>query len=351
MTEQFWAKTGKGEIKDGFVQYHPVICHLADTATVAMEIVRNYLSESAIDTLKKGLGIQDEESLIRCCGFLAGCHDLGKVSPAFQFQVSKVGKALLGDNLYDLWLNMPDRKTPHGLVTAKTMPEFLLDSGLGSHLTKREASTLARRLAIIVGGHHGFFPSQFEIGELDDDLCGMGEDDELQWRRFSQRIFEQLQGSVKLTEIDFPSDCDNAAAMILAGLTTVSDWIASDPKKDGGFPYANDDVSFEEYQVKLPDLAKNALEQMGWMKAVKDKPMEFSELFPDIEELRALQSASIDLARTLTPPCLVMIEASMGEGKTEAALYLADYLQHQTSAVVSILDYQRRRRVMPCGNG
>jgi CRISPR-associated endonuclease/helicase Cas3 len=332
MTERFWAKTGKGEIKDDSVQYHPVICHLADTATVAMEIIRSYLSQSAIDTLQKGLGIQDKESLIRCCGFLAGCHDLGKVSPAFQFQVSEVGKALLGDNLYDLWLKMPDRKTPHGLVTAKTMPEFLLDSGLGSHLTKCKASRLARRLAIIVGGHHGFFPSQTEIEDLDEELCGTDEDSEWRLQRFSQRVFEQLQGYVKLTELDFPSDCDNAAAMILAGLTTVSDWIASDPKADGGFPYKKDDVSFEDYQAELPDLAKNALEQMGWMKAVKKQPMEFTELFSDITELRALQSASIDLSQTLTPPCLVMVEASMGEGKTEAALYLADYLQHQTSA-------------------
>jgi CRISPR-associated endonuclease/helicase Cas3 len=332
MTERFWAKTGQGEFENGSPQYHPVICHLADTAAVAMKIVRSYLSRSAIDTLKKGLGIQDEESLIRCCGFLAGCHDLGKVSPAFQFQVSKVGKALLGDNLYDLWLKMPDRKTPHGLVTAKTMPEFLLDSGLGSHLTNRKASQLARRLAIIVGGHHGFFPSQAEIGDLDDDLCGMGEDNEWQLQRFSQQIFEQLRGYVKLTETDFPSDCDNAAAMILAGLTTVSDWIASDPKEDGGFPYKKDGVSFEEYQVKLSDLAKNALEQMGWMKAKKGQELTFGELFPKNPIPRPLQQASIDLATTLVPPCLVMVEASMGEGKTEAALYLADYLQHQTSA-------------------
>jgi CRISPR-associated endonuclease/helicase Cas3 len=53
MTERFWAKTGKGEFENGSPQYHPVICHLADTASVAMEIVRSYLSQSAIDTLKK----------------------------------------------------------------------------------------------------------------------------------------------------------------------------------------------------------------------------------------------------------------------------------------------------------
>jgi CRISPR-associated endonuclease/helicase Cas3 len=35
MNERFWAKTGKGEFRsDGQPEYHPVICHLADTAAV-----------------------------------------------------------------------------------------------------------------------------------------------------------------------------------------------------------------------------------------------------------------------------------------------------------------------------
>jgi CRISPR-associated endonuclease/helicase Cas3 len=160
MSAKFWAKTGQGEMReDGQPKYHPVICHLADTAAVAMAIVRDYLSDSAIATLEKGLGLQGE-SLIKCCGFLAGCHDLGKVSPAFQFQVSEVGKALVGEHFYDLWTKLPDVKTPHGLVTAKTMPEFLLDAGLKDLLSDRKAERLARKLAVIVGGHHGYFPSR-----------------------------------------------------------------------------------------------------------------------------------------------------------------------------------------------
>ena len=69
MQARFWAKTGKGEFKDdGQPYYHPVICHLADTASVAMAIVRTYLSESALETLGRGLGLSGE-NLIRCCGF------------------------------------------------------------------------------------------------------------------------------------------------------------------------------------------------------------------------------------------------------------------------------------------
>lgn len=218
MTERFWAKTGDAKFENGSPQYHPVICHLSDTAAVAMEIVRNYLSQSAIDRLEIGLDLQGE-SLIKFCGFIAGSHDLGKVSPAFQFQVSEVGKALVGENIYNVWNDLKPEfkkgKTPHGTVTAKTLPHFLIELGIEKNLSKK--------LAKIVGGHHGFFPSNKDIQDLEDLLAGTKEESIWQWRRFSHEIFIQLQNFVELTESDLPTQCNNAAAMLIAGLTTVSD--------------------------------------------------------------------------------------------------------------------------------
>ncbi len=324
MTVRFWAKTGQGAFENGSPQYHPVICHLADTAAVAMEIVRNYLSRSAIERLEIGLGLQGE-ALIRFCGFIAGSHDLGKVSPAFQFQVSDVGKALVGENIYNLWDNLPTEirkgKTPHGTVTAKTLPDFLIELGIEKKLSKK--------LAAIVGGHHGFFPSNKDIQALDDLLAGTKEGSA--WRRFSHEIFLQLRDFVKLTTTDVPSKCDNAAAMLVAGLTTVSDWIASNPDENSGFPYAND-RSFAEYAIELPDKARQALTAIGWTKITQGQPLTFGELFPQNPIPRPLQDAAIELSKDLKPPCLVLVEASMGEGKTEAALYLADGLQHHAGA-------------------
>jgi CRISPR-associated endonuclease/helicase Cas3 len=329
---RFWAKTGKAEFEDGQPKYHPVICHLADTAAVAMEIVRSHLSPVARKHMAQGLGLPDDESLIRFCGFMAGSHDLGKVSPAFQFQVSDVGKILAGETLYDCWSSLPrerrqPRNAPHGLVTAATLPDYLVELGVGKELSTRKAKQLARRLAGIVGGHHGFFPSQQEIDELDKAIAGT--DERSIWRQHSLRIFQQLRDFVKLTLPDLPNQCNNAAAIILAGLTTVSDWIASNPEKDSGFLYANDEA-FETYQTGLEAKAKNALAKQGWKQPQIGKPLEFMELFSFIKTPRPLQDAAIQLKDRLKPPCLVMVEASMGEGKTEAALYLADHLQHQS---------------------
>lgn len=329
---KFWAKTGRGELQDnGQPKYHPVICHLADTAAVAMAIVRSHLSPIARQHLAQGLGLPDGESLVRFCGFMAGSHDLGKVSPAFQFQVSEVGKLLAGETLYDCWSSLPrerqnPRNAPHGLVTAATLPDFLVEIGVGRGLSKRHANRLARKLGTIVGGHHGFFPSQQEIGDLDSAIAGT--DERSVWRQHSLTIFQQLQSFVQLTAEDVPKQCDNAAAMILAGLTTVSDWIASNPEEKSGFPYANDEP-FETYQAGLAEKAKQALKAQGWSHLETGKALSFTELFPFPP--RPLQDVAIRLTDGLTPPCLVIVEASMGEGKTEAALYLADHLQHQSA--------------------
>ncbi len=328
--ERFWAKTGETNFQENVPYYHPVICHLADTAAVAMAIVRDYLSPLAITTLEAGLGLSGE-SLIKCCGFLAGCHDLGKVSPVFQFQRGDLGKALIGSEIYDGWLRLSKErravKAPHGTITAATLPDFLIEVGLGQQLTKKLSKRLARRLAAIVGGHHGFFPSDQEINSL--DTAQSGADERSVWRKFSRVIFEQLRDFVGLTTEDLPNQCGNGAAMLLAGLTTVSDWIASNADF---FPYA-DSKPFNEYSPNLAKQAKTALTAMGWAQVVQGKTLTFAELFPEIKNsLRPLQEAAIQLSENLQPPCLILMEASMGEGKTEAALYLADYLQHGCTA-------------------
>ncbi|MFS8882699.1 CRISPR-associated helicase Cas3' [Synechococcus sp. R55.3] len=312
---RFWAKTGQGQFRDnGQPLYHPVLCHLADTAAVAMEIVKTYLSPVARRQLSAGLGLEGDP-LVRFCGFMAGCHDLGKVSPAFQFQVSEVGKALVGANLYDLWRSYPTtgQETPHGTVTAATLPGFLEELGL--------QKKLARRLAEIVGGHHGFFPTSQDIQSLFSDDVGRGV-----WIPFRREIFRQLRDFVGLRTEELPDRCNNAAAMMLAGLTTVSDWIASNSES---FPYANDEP-FEAYAPGLAEKAQQALKAQGWVAPTTGAPLAFETLFDFITKPRPLQMAAIDLRDKLAPPCLVMVEASMGEGKTEAALYLADHLQHQT---------------------
>jgi CRISPR-associated endonuclease/helicase Cas3 len=75
------------------------------------------------------------------------------------------------------------------------------------------------------------------------------------------------------------------------------------------------------YSAFNRELNDPGLGWLGWTQSFEKKS--FKDLF-NLNTRRPLQDAIIDLADTLKEPGIVIIEAPMGEGKTEAALYLAD---------------------------
>jgi len=118
--------------------------------------------------------------------------------------------------------------------------------------------------------------------------------------------------------------------MIFAGIVSVADWIGSNSTY---FPCAVDDfglferIDATEYFKYADRQAQKALTELGWTGWPKaEKKLSFAELFPELSAypLRGVQRAAIDVADLLTTPSIVVIEAPMGEGKTEAAMYLAD---------------------------
>ncbi|WP_341829627.1 CRISPR-associated helicase Cas3', partial (plasmid) [Synechococcus elongatus PCC 11802] len=202
---------------------------------------------------------------------------------------------------------------PHGSITACTLPQFLEEQG--------QDKKVAKLLAQVVGGHHGFFPSQRELQHLNLQAIGAGA-----WLTFRQEIFQQLWDFVGLQPSDLPKTCSNAAIVLLAGLTTVSDWIASN--KDPETEYAGDQA-FSEYQQGLEEKAAAALDSLGWVASPSPSEGNFQTLF-GIETPRPLQEQAIAISATPESSSVqqfVLIEALMGEGKTEAAVYLADRWQ------------------------
>ena len=264
--------------------------------------------------MSRALGLGDDEDAAgKWCGFLAGLHDLGKASPAFQLQVpgtrADLERCLRG---IDLPIDrMPGaRRTPHGTITAATLPNILVEL---FQMDRR----LARTLGAVVGGHHGTFPTSWEILNLPLADRGRGE-----WDGHRREMVVELAKFIGcLAGYKVPTRIDPATAMKLAGFVSVADWVGSDAHF---FPYATPD-SLAAYTRIAGDMAEAALLHLGWTNTSHPKlPMDFTDLFPRIRQPNDLQKGVESIAADLRGPAMVIIEAPMGEGKTEAAMYLAD---------------------------
>jgi CRISPR-associated endonuclease/helicase Cas3 len=128
-------------------------------------------------------------------------------------------------------------------------------------------------------------------------------------------------------------DDDQSYLMVLAGLTTVADWVGSNQTF---FPPVGDRDNccddraerVREYFTRAGVQAERALAELGWH-GPTDLPREqptFRELFKylSLPSVRDLQQAAAAHAARLDGPTLFLVESPMGEGKTEAAFCLAD---------------------------
>ena len=247
------------------------------------------------------------------CAFLAGLHDLGKASPDFQLQVGKVSaevtKRLRGIGLPVKPGHGP-KTTPHGTITADVLPRILVNRfGLDGKA--------ARNFGVVVGGHHGVFPTSLAIRKVSVSAKG-----NQKWDDHRLFLVDQLAKVLGMPRDRLPHALDNATAMVFAGFVSVADWVGSNTKF---FPYAIP-LSAMTYTDDAKTRAREALDNLGWqLQPPQQNVRGFTELFPGIQKPNDLQRSVESLGADLNEPGLVIIEAPMGEGKTEAAIYLADH--------------------------
>ncbi len=303
-----WAKLPYGEKSPD--SFHPLLCHLIDVAVVARAIWRDVLSATARRAMSKTLGLSELQTE-RWIVYLAALHDLGKASPAFQLREEAQHLAGLYSNLGTTPLGIKASDCPHGRVTAKELPDLL---GI-----KRG---LAKCLSVAIGGHHGLFPTSDDLmNRCPIDGAGRGA-----WKQVRREISEYLARLIEVSPDVSPKQADHAALLFIAGLVSVADWIGSN---DEFFPYLVSDwrnlprTDPREYMNLASIQAENALKRLGWVGWTQSTDLlSFTQLFPFSP--RPLQETAINVAEKMEGIGIVIIEAPMGEGKTEAALYLTD---------------------------
>lgn len=296
---QFWAK--KRTAHDGAEVRYPLLYHMVDTAMVARAMWDLCLHAGAKRFCTRQLGV-DELRARDAVSRWAGLHDIGKASPGFQCR-DEVTKQELAKRGFDITGTIE-----HGTVTAAILKGFLRNN---------VSPELARKVSVAVGGHHGVFPRSKEVNSAQLGLR--------LWPNSQKALYDTFTGLCgNAPPSPIASDPVPAFFMFLAGLTSVADWIASN---ETFFSIERPlDASIEAHMAYAQEQAEKALGALFWKGWHPSSAVAtFHELFPMIAEERPLQTETESMAHLVADrPGLAIIEAPMGEGKTEAAMYLAD---------------------------
>lgn len=211
----------------------------------------------------------------------SACHDVGKVSPCF---VEKLRRACTVE-----WDTLP--MLP---VNPDLEREWGGHAGVSQVAAKAEGAP--RWVPEILGQHHGYSP--VVTGKhADAEVFGSGT-----WQAQRRALIDDLKQRLGM---DWPEPQSVAQARLLAGLTSVADWIGS------GRHFEN---PADPWQPRIAQ----ALDEAGFVPPRYQSELTFHDVFGF-----APRDAQTQLIEAVTTPGVYVLEAPMGLGKTEAALYAA----------------------------
>ncbi len=303
-----------GKTNPGQDSWLPLWRHLEDATHVAELLWDNWLPTAIKNTIAAALpgGSADGKILL---SWLAGIHDIGKATPAFAIKAADMTGRL---HAAGLDLNVPlseTRTAPHGALG------YLI---LRNWLEEKFAATprASAALAVPVGAHHGTLPNSGELEALrqrPDYLGGPA------WEQARKEILNHitaLTGADKRLNDWLSRPLPATVQALAASTVVVADWLASDEGRFGYGDRSNCEINWELLALPTP-----------W-KPIKPPPNPrdlLTQRFPALAEYEPTptQTAAIHAAWAAKRPPLIILEAEMGSGKTEAGLAAAEILAYR----------------------
>lgn len=295
----------------------PLWMHARDTAGILRHLAQSWLPQAVRHTL--GL---EEEILYKLVTFLGMSHDEGKMTVAFQSnilcQLPEARERLQAHLSFpDTFLNRS--ATPHAMASEVILLELGCPHGVAS----------------IVGAHHGK-PQQDGINDFINEQLEnhpenyWGHGLEAIWRAMWQEMLDSALQESGFSDVTELPDLTIPAELLLTGLLTMADWIASNTTY---FPL----IPVEETgrETDYPARVERAWERLN-LTAPWESPYNSMDAGAFRQQFgfppNSLQQAVLETADNISVPGLLIIEAQMGVGKTEAALAAAEVFANRCQA-------------------
>ncbi|MER5784891.1 CRISPR-associated endonuclease Cas3'' [Streptomyces mobaraensis] len=225
--------------QQGLTLPYPVVCHLADTGAHFAELWESAVGPRMRARIAQALGLSEADAA-RELAFWAALHDVGKISPSYQYSVFNdvsVRKKypgrferLLGDGRYRHGRGGTDNGVgPHSQITHWTLPGILEQMGypLGSPHGP-VGDLIGHAIGQLLGGHHGVFHPRMERSQLKHPATFLPQVGKGAWSEQRLRHARVLR---TLITNDGPVPTGILPAELSAvvlGMVMVADWIASE---------------------------------------------------------------------------------------------------------------------------
>ena len=289
----------------------PFWIHSLDTAYVMQFLLQNWMSKAEKRAIRKTNDmVMTTQQVYQLGRFLALVHDLGKVTIEFQNRITEgypQQREKLSEEGLPLRPVLQDR--PHALCSQ----EILL------HGYEEEPGVLAA--ACIVGAHHGKPAEDAVLLWEPVDPDGSWKNIQDQWLQFAQ----EQSGYSDRRDLPCPSQ---TAQVLWIGLLIMADWIASNPYYFPLIDIGEDGSGLDP--VKRGELACRKLNLTHpWMpEECWDCELLYEERFGFVpNEIQNMVSEAVQSSQA---PGILILEAQMGVGKTEAALAAAEMIAAKT---------------------
>ncbi len=304
----FWAKSDAGGRPNLLVQ------HLLDTAAVGELVWDRFLAPTVKSSWDRAVGGRGRELFTVLCAV----HDVGKASPAFQSKVPHLAARVQASGLTWRPLSRAEASWHHTLAGAKIMRDQ------------------ARRLAWdpetirwfwpFVAGHHGKVPGPSRLTPPGTGAChGTGPE----WSSAQGAVLREVAHhlEVELTDLANLRAAGRAVQLALLGALIMADWVASNADHFPGVDI-EDDISLDLARERATAGWAALGLRGGWDPAALPVTQDPIPARFGLTS-RPGQAAVIRLADQLPVPGLLIVEAPMGEGKTEAALAAVEVLSRR----------------------